>query len=480
MAAVCAVLASGCEDFERLKQLKPRKVTVRATDISYLPDGGRLPVPRKAEGAAPCEVAVDGLLQAGWQTSYGEWVEDGVCEVHDVQPGETLVRVPELKFNAARKAYVVTKLNEVDLGLDVGGRPQSGAEAGTAVTLDVTGALPFTSKYEVALYVPAFGRVNTSVTVPDGHLGMTSFPATFDWKGFPLLQPDEPVELFQYRPTMNATGDQLLSVLERHGAATVQPIDTRGVRGGVALSAVAPGPTLPAIDVDASALHDLMKTSFPDATFIGALASEEAVVGAVSDPLPVQQRFTVSDTALLSLPAVSIDPLPGVAWRWQLAVQSAVERRITAAAPGTVSSAVTIVGPADNRAWLASTAIGPALRIRERPSGRTDRLEGELASATPVIVWDEPTTGKPNTYVFQPRRVELTNGTARLVSIDALISVSAPEVHVPPGMLSAQTSYVFIVTAENCTATDPLRPRPGAVQPTCGLTTSASAVFVTP
>jgi hypothetical protein len=245
------------------------------------------------------------------------------------------------------------------------------------------------------------------------------------------------------------------------------------------LTATAPV-SLGAIAADPRPLTRLLTAEFPDSTFIGAFLTQQVVQLGISDPLAVQQHFTISPTASLDVPPIATDPLPGVAWRWQLTLSAYTERSLTTPVPLKVTLGLGIQGPAEDHAWMSSTAISPVRNIGVRTFDGQRQSEGVLESLTPVVVWDAPAVGLPNAYTVDIARVEVVDGVGKRVPLDAALSVQAPEGHVPPGVLTSGERYLFTVTAENCTASDPQRPRRINPQPTCGFVQTSSAVFTAP
>ncbi len=473
-ALVLLVVLAACEDFGRLRQLKPRRMVVKLTDVSFLPDGGQVSRLRPVDQAGRCEVAVDGLLGAGWQVTYGTWVSDGVCELRDVQPGETYVRVP------GRDVYFQTALDEVDLGNDDVGRPFTSGRAGTAVTLDVTAGEPYEERTELALYVPDFGMGFTgSGATVQAMQGQTSFAVTYDWEGMPLVQAGEAIDFFQGRTEWDG-GTDIRFKLTRKGTTTaVTAVDTRAVRASLTMAPItAQAPTpLPAVTANPQGLIDLLTGVFPDAEFLGTWAQHEVKPQGFTQPLGIQHHFNIRPTGMLSLPAFTLDPLPTLSWRGTLSLSAYVEQKFDVPASGTATIGSTIQGPANELAWVTSTAISPAQAIAVRDADGRLQVSGDLATRTPVVVWDPPTIGLPNGYHVTVERVDVTGSEAKLTRLPMRMLVQKTEAHIPPEVLEVGRSYLFEVLAENCTATDPKRPRRANPQLPCAQTQSVSRVF---
>lgn len=473
-ALLVLVVLAGCEDFGRLRQLKPRRMVVKLTDVSFLPDGGQVSRPRPIDQSGRCEVAVDGLLGAGWQVSYGTWVSDGVCELRDVQPGDTYVRVP------GRGVYFETALDEVDLGNDDVGRPYTSGRAGTAVTLDVTAGEPYEERTELAVYVPDFGVGFTGAgATVQATKGQTSFAVTYDWEGMPLVQAGEAIDFFQGRTEWDGGTDVRFRLTRKGTTTAVTAVDTRAVRAPVTMApitATAQTP-LPAVSADPDPLVELLTDAYPDATFLGTWAQHEVKPEGFTLPLGIQHHFNIRRTGMLSLPAFTLDPLPTLRWRGTLSLSAYVELAFEVPAAGTATIGTTIQGPANDLAWVTSTAISPAQALAVRDAQGRMQVSGEIATRTPVLVWDPPAIGLPNAYNVTIDRVDVSGSEAKLTRLPLRMLVQKTEAHIPPEVLEVGKSYVFEVLAENCTATDPKRPRRANPQLPCAQTQSASRVF---
>lgn len=484
IALGCAVVLLGCENFDRLKQLKPRKVTLRMNDVAHAADGGTVLIPRPALNAPLCEAWVDVLLESGFQKFEGRWVADGQCELRDVLPGETMIRVP------GGTNWITTTLDDVDFGVDYFGRAVDRAAADTTLTLDLSGAAPFSSTNRMSMYLPAFGEgLNTAyssglIGFPTGSNGQTSFPVTFNWNKLPLLAAGESTEVFQsVKQDVNPTTYRW--ALTKRGSATVVPVSGKTVRGAVTMTDVGTrAAAFPAVSFDPRPFFEAFKLEVLAPTFIGCFFDQDSLAPGAYNTLSVQSTFSIDEKATFSAPASTLDPLPGVAWTPRLSVAAFYDSAIgTRDKPpyGTLTLGSIFHGPGADFGWLPSASMTPVrnIKARMRRDGSTIGV-GELDSVTPVLTWDAPATGVPNRYFVQPYQVTIEKDVVKFTRTADSVVVDRAEAHIPPDLLKAGSNYVFVVTADNCSASDAKRPRRLNIQSVCANTQIRSFLFSTP
>jgi|GEM_PF-2724739 len=484
------VIAVGCDNFELLRQLKPRKVTIRANDVARAKDGTEVQVPLPAAGEAPCELWVDASLNAGWHKYEGKWVSDGLCEVRDVLPGETLVRVP------GKQLWVTIALDEVDLGVDYLGRKIERAAAGTTLTLDLQGAAPLSTQTVLQAHLydfgegvsNVFGSGSGGIGIPMGMNGATSFPVTMKWDQLPLLKAGEPLQVFQGTNTPVGTAALQFSLVKR-GTADVVPTSGKNVRAAVAMTDIGTRtPAFPGVAYDPGPLYEKLKLELPAPVLLGTLLEQSAAVPGSFNNVPLQTTFTIDDAVKFNAPPTSVEPFPGQAWNQRVSVAIFYESFVGSdkdPPKGALTLTNVMHGPANDLAWLQSAAMTPVRNIKARAPGFEPVFVGAIESTSFTLTWDVPVQGLPNTYVVQPYKVTVDKDSTgkdivKFARLAQSFRVSRPEAHIPPDVLDGNASYVFSITAENCTAADAKRPRRINVQSTCGLAENRSFVLATP
>lgn len=485
-----AVLAVGCDNFEVLRQLKPRKVTIRANDLARAKDGSEVQVPLPAAGAPPCELWVDASLNAGWHKYEGKWVADGICEVRDVLPGETLVRLP------GKQLWFTTALDDVDLGIDYLGRKIERAAPGTTLTLDLQGAAPFSTQTALQAHLydfgegvsNVFGSGSGGIAVPMGTIGSTSFPVTVKWDQLPLLKSGEPLQVFQ--GTSQPLGKDFIQfTLVKRGLADVVPTSGKNVRVGVAMTDIPTrAPAFPAVAYDPAPLYEKLELALPAPQLLGTLIEQSAAVPGSFNNVPLQTTFTIDKRVKFNAPATAVDPFPNQAWNQRVSVATFFESFIGSdrdPPKGALGLSNVMHGPANDLAWLQSATMAPVQNIKAKVPDFDPVVTGPIASTAFTLTWDEPTQGLPNAYIVQPYKVTIDKDEdkkefIKFTRVAQSFRVSRPEAHIPPDVLEGGSNYVFSITAENCTASDARRPRRINVQSTCGLAENRSLLLKTP
>lgn len=493
-AVLCLLAATGCTNFELLGQLKPRKVVLRTNDAIALADGGTLLQPRPKAGLKPCIAWVDVELTKQWQKVEGEWTADGECTLHNVPPGELLLN----RGQPDSVVYLSTNLDEIDLGLDYIGRPFSYAGPKTTLTVDLSRTAPLATFNMVSMYLPDFGTglINLSgggaagVGVPTGMLGATSFPASFDFDGLPLVKSNESIDIFQGTPL---TAGSISFRLTKRATVKANLVDAQNVRTSAVME-----------DLTTNAATGFSAFSFLPQTFYSAVEADivepehvgigvfqEAVLNNTDVPLSVQTTYLFGDkTGALTATAVSVDPFPGRAWTRRIELQGVWDSIVSTTnsttgttREGRVTLNAIFRGPADNLGWLNAGWMTPPRNIVVRKRDSTTVETGAIDSAAPTLVWNEPISGLPNTYIvgFSEMTVDPTDDKKLVFKrLPQLIRTRNTEAHVPPGILKLDTNYVFTVLATDCFTTMPERPTRPTRQSICGLADNRSRVMFTP
>jgi hypothetical protein len=206
---------------------------------------------------------------------------------------------------------------------------------------------------------------------------------------------------------------------------------------------------------------------------VGTAVYQSAVLSTTQDPLAIQATYLFAPGPVTTL-ATDADPFPGRAWTRRIELQGVWDSVVTTknSTTGTErEGAVTLTsifhGPADDLGWMNAGWLTPVRNIQAVKRDGTMVETGAIESASPTLVWDPPVDSTDDTKLKFKRQ-------------KYLLRTNRAEVHVPPGLLSLDTNYVFTVTATNCIASTPARPTRLNFQPICSFSEARSRVMFTP
>lgn len=487
-AACCALLLlTACADFQKLAQLKPRKVTMRVNDQMTDATGKKVKVPLPKAGLKPCRAWVDVALNEGWKKIEGEWVADGECVLHDVPPGVLLVSIAQ----SERSSWVTMPVDDFDLGFELAGRPAAVAGVNTTVTVDLSATAPLSTLNWVSMYLPDFhqglfnssGGGNPAIGTPKGMTGATAFPVTFDWSGLPITEPAEDVVIYQ---SVAPSADSLNFVLTKVGVAHATPVSGKNVRATAVMADLPTRPPgFPTFTLKPDAWYSAIKADMLNPVFFGAFVTQDAVLPGVYLGVATQLTFTLNESADITIPANARDPLPGRPWEQRLTIFANFQSTLTrnSGRTGELLLGFEMEGPANDTTWTASAQMSPVRDIvAVKPDGTVVSESGSIDTTGPTLRWDPPQVGIPNYYTVNAYEVvedPLDDKKLTFQKYPANFHTEKAEIHIPPGLLKAQTNYVFTVLANNCFAGDSAHPNQRQRQTRCGLSENRSVQFTT-
>lgn len=459
-----------CDDFQRLAQLKPRKVTVRLADVVHETDGGTtVAVPPTRIPPVEAWVMIDG---GDWQTFQGTWVDAGLAEFA-LPRGFTYLARPLGTILAEVEG------DDLDVSTVFYGEAYNLAGSGTSVTFDVNQAEGATASTVTSVFVPTTGQQRDNlVGIGPGVFEVSPanpmrFSYRMGWSNLPVF--DRAESVFVYQAAVLDGG----WVLQRRGSTRVQPIDGRDVQAPLVNLSALPDASVPfaPVEVTLNGLDDDTIAALPGGSLTHAVLELTASIDSTRATLPVAMVY--SPGGKVAVPEVGVDPLPGMAWTQRVTLQLLTSSQLTLersdggiALDEPIPLLSTFSAAPGDFVVSATTMLSPPRDVRIG-----GEASGLLPTLTPVLTWSPPRNGVANRYAVTPVRFSIEPFG---VEFGVTFRVANEECPIPPGMLEPGSRYFFVVDAEDCGVTTSQAPFLRIEQPRCTSASTRSLVFNTP
>lgn len=480
LVLLCAALfASGCEDFDRLAQLKPRRLTFRVNDTFHSRTGQSINVPFTGAVGAPCQGWVDVPLGEGPTPVNGILIAAGVCEARDVPPGDVLLRT---ELPGATRWYQVTG-EDIDMGLDLfGPRTYPIAAARSLLTLDLTNANTVSDTTVLMTYQPDFSigyNVEGFGVRPDSPSTTSSFSYTLGIAGQPLLEANEPLHVYQGEYI--ATTHDYFWQLAKHGTAAVKWPSGSAARASVALANLQAATTpLPPMTVDAVKLNGAIGVELDrPSTFVNARVRRDAWPQGSTLGFALQAVGEGDQTKVVTLPAYPFEPLSGDSWAPMLVVSSRWQTEVKTfdgSRSGLISGGF-VRGPVDTTDWQTSAVVTPVRNLQVSAGGVAVPQNGIVASSRPTITWSPPRVGQPTRYYVTIWQLDGNGTDIDFTLLSDSFVVTRPSFRVPAAILKTGSEYVVQVAASTCNTAPVTGMRRYQAAPACGESYAIGSVF---
>lgn len=221
--------------------------------------------------------------------------------------------------------------------------------------------------------------------------------------------------------------------------------------------------------IDPSAVRAMAQELNPTAVHSGSMffvdaepfGGEHGHVSATPDLLVLDLG---TGSSMFDVELEFLNPFPA---SWTLFYQLRDDFRVSVLAEGATEPADVLISLLVNDTYEALAAgseparVGPASSIAIE--GKSAFLRHRLSTATPSLRWEAPALGTADAYALSVYRVSAKEGRTETEYVSTLaIDGALREVRVPPGVLRAGETYVFIFSAHQGGGSDAiLRPYEG-------------------
>jgi len=386
------------------------------------------------------------VMEGGaWKPYPGAGHGDGSFTVPAVPAGPFLLDVGGL--------YLHTTSRKVDLGADLGGRPDAAAQAngGAQISGNVQNLSPWSSNDTIEWYCANAGGVGYGfVQGTDPVAGATSLTGqSSDWIG-DLVDGSKGDVLYATQLHMAVTGTTYFATAVRFASFPgVQQQDGQVTSVSGTFTSVT-ADQQGAVDFRASEFAKRAKEVSPSAMSYGAAydlstAPGAGAVGLLGYSADLLDVYPGESDAVVETPFGN--PFPAA---WGSTVYAGETFSVDVTAPGATTPAtqygsIYVILPPDKAAGgpiapLVTPALSPTL------DGKDAFGAVGGVSLTPTLAWKPPALGKPNAYRVVIYRLSNLGGASQL-DYQAMISTSDTSLTLPPDLLEKGQSYVFVITA---------------------------------
>jgi hypothetical protein len=441
------------------------EVTVPAPEVAT----ARPPRALVREPSGGWTVFPGGTLRSDGSFAEGAFGADGSFAILDVPdaPYVLCYRLPD-----GVEACSETSADEIDLGLDVPGRPdQAPAKASTPVTLDLSGLDPWNPMEEVQVTSSGANLWDVASSVGDLRGGATSGSVLEDWwaphaspRPLNLLAP--PDVLLVHQLSMRSIYVGFSIVFYRSASRATPPAaspsglalaDGQAATIAAELSPLPLTATLP-LDWAPAAFEDHRASLAPPARTAAGASTHRLVVAAspfaLAYPAP-EPSAGVPELVSLDLPEAA-GPVAGelqygrflpAHWSEWRGVTFAVQ--VGYLLPGATSALVEVAeigrrDPLPVEPGPILPAVSPVVSVRIE--GSDAFADGAGVGETPTLSWSPPAVGDPTAYLVEVYRLGATGGATTRSKV-LRYATRGTQVAIPPGVLERGGTYYASVTA---------------------------------
>ncbi len=403
-------------------------------------------------------LAADG---AGFSSHAGALGEDGTFTIPGVPAGEYYL---EVATPDSAPTYLVTTERALDLGAVRSGRFDAAAPTQpTVVTITASGLTPWQDADTLEVFSlgagawDGFGILAFTGLLSAGTTSLDGFDVdSARWRTPALIDGSKGDRAdITHLTTRNNAGFIYKSIGE---ALTPPPFTQVDGQGSALDGSFQPTPQEHvALSVERAALDQVAAEGNPKGMVTGHEIYFHAEPGGASrateSSTPSLLVGTDTEAANGTLELDYGNPFPA---GWATVASVGVTYTAFYTLPG-ASVSTNINGFAGVVAPIDTLSKGPVTPLLGSPQhlqiGGQDGFSAVTGvGLTPEIQWSAPALGKPDVYAISVRRLEADQPTKRV----ARLVTTRTSVVIPPGILSAGASYVFVVTAR--TGYDPARP----------------------